>query len=97
MNFYLVLAHQNNIIHVSTSMVHYNQLDIIHLKIRLLIYTFPRGQFSILPVGRNFPHVLSKQLFVGRGHRLLVSPARSPLEDRKSLTLSYSYIHKGDF
>lgn len=75
MDFYLVLAHQNNVTHVSASMVRYKRLDTIHLKTRLLVYIFPAGQFSILPVGRNFPHMLSKELFVGRGHRPLASPA----------------------
>lgn len=65
MNFYLVLAHQNNVTPVSNSMEHHNQLDIVHLKIIILIDTFPIGQFLILPVGRNFPQMLYKELFVG--------------------------------
>lgn len=65
-SFYLVLTHHNNVIHASTSTVHYNWLDSVYLKIRLLIYTFPTGQFPILPGGRNFPDLLSQQLFVGR-------------------------------
>lgn len=78
MNFCLFPAHQNNVIHVSASMVDYNGLNIFHIKIRHFSYAFPMGQFPIPPVGRDFPDPWSEWLFVGRDHRPLASAAQGP-------------------